>query len=59
MSRQKIMMVIGAIIGAFVGSSIGIVGFGGGIAGTIPMAILGGYVGWRVGKPKVDIGGDG
>jgi|APSaa5957512535_1039671.scaffolds.fasta_scaffold1121689_1 hypothetical protein len=42
MSRQKIMMVIGAIIGAFLGSSIGISGFGDAIAGTIPIAILGG-----------------
>ena len=58
MKRQNIMMVIGALIGAFVGSSIGIVGFGGGIAGTIPIAILGGYVGYRVGKPKEDNSGD-
>jgi len=54
MNRQKIMMVVGALIGAFVGSSIGIAGFGGAIAGTIPIAILGGYVGYRVGKPKED-----
>ncbi len=58
MSRQKIMMVIGAIIGAFVGSSIGIAGFGGAIAGTIPIAILGGYTGYRVGKPKDHVGSD-
>ena len=31
MTRQKIFLAIGALIGAFVGSSIGIVGFGGGI----------------------------
>ena len=42
-------MVIGALIGAFVGSSIGIAGFGGAIAGTIPIAILCGYIGYRVG----------
>ena len=50
-------MIIGALIGAFVGSSIGIVALGGGIAGTIPIAILGGYVGYRVGKPKEDTSG--
>jgi len=57
MKRQNIFIIIGALIGAFVGSSIGIVALGGGIAGTIPIAILGGYVGYRVGKPKVDTGG--
>ena len=56
-TRQKIYMVIGALIGAFVGSSIGIAGFGGAIAGTIPIAILCGYIGYRVGKPKEDTSG--
>ena len=54
MKRQTIFMIIGALIGAFVGSSIGIVALGDGIAGTIPIAILGGYIGYRVGKPKED-----
>jgi hypothetical protein len=45
--RQKIMIIIGVVIGAFLGSSIGIAGFGGAIAGTIPIAILGGYIGYR------------
>lgn len=59
MTRQKIFLAIGALIGAFVGSSIGIVGFGSAIAGTIPIAILGGYIGYRLGKPKDDTGGGG
>jgi hypothetical protein len=45
--RQRIIIIVGAIVGAFFGSSIGIAGFGGGIAGTIPLAILGGYIGYR------------
>lgn len=39
------MPIILAVIGGFVGSSIGIVGFGGGISGMIPGAILGFIVG--------------
>ena len=45
-------MVIGALIGAFIGSSMGIAGYGTAIAGTIPLAILGGYVGYRLGQAK-------
>lgn len=53
-TRHKILIVIGALVGAFFGSSMGIAGFGGAIAGTIPLAVLGGYVGYRLGKPKTD-----
>jgi len=52
--KQIIMIGIGALIGAFFGSSIGIAGFGSAIAGTAPIAILGGYVGYRLSKPKAD-----
>jgi len=52
MSRQKLFMVIGALMGVFFGSSIGIAGFGSAIAGTIPIAVLGGYIGYRIGKLK-------
>jgi uncharacterized protein YcfJ len=51
-NRQKAMIVAGAVIGALLGSSIGIAGFGTAIAGTIPLAILGGYIGYRVGLNK-------
>jgi uncharacterized protein YcfJ len=50
--RQKVMIVVGAVVGAFLGSSIGIAGFGTAIAGTIPIAILGGYIGYRIGQSK-------
>ena len=52
--KQKIMVVVGALIGALFGSSIGIAGFGDAIAGTIPIAFLGGYVGFRLGQEKTD-----
>jgi len=38
----------GAILGAIMGSSFGIAGMGGAIAGTVPVGILGGYIGYRV-----------
>ena len=43
-------MIAGALIGAFLGSSIGIAGYGSAIAGTIPLAAIGGYIGYRLGS---------
>lgn len=37
---------IGTSIGGIAGSSFGIAGFGGAIAGTIPFAIIGFFIGW-------------
>lgn len=48
--RRKILMIAGALIGAFLGSSIGIAGYGSAIAGTIPLAAIGGYIGYRLGS---------
>ena len=51
MTRNKVIgMAVGAVIGLVFGGSLGIVGFGGGIAGTVPFAVLGGYLGWKVGS---------
>ncbi len=52
-SRQKAKLycaVGGAALGGWLGSSIGIVGYGSGIAGTIPLAVVGGYAGYRLGS---------
>jgi len=43
-------LVIGGVLGAFFGSSLGIVGMGGGINGMLPLAIVGGIVGFLVQK---------
>ena len=40
--------IVCAIIGGFLGSSIGIVGFGGGISGTIPGAVVGLVIGLMI-----------
>ena len=50
MKRKLIGCLAGAVTGFFLGGSFGIVGFGGGIAGTIPFALIGGYAGWRIGS---------
>ena len=42
-------LLLGVVVGAFVGSGIGIAGFGGAIAGTVPLAVIGGYIGYRIG----------
>jgi hypothetical protein len=39
---------IGGVAGAVLGSSIGIAGFGGAMAGTLPVAAIGAYLGHRV-----------
>jgi hypothetical protein len=45
--------VVGFFIGAFFGSAIGIAGFGTAIAGTVPIGILGAWLGYRHCKPVV------
>ena len=47
--RWFTVMVIAVVFAVF-GSSIGIVGFGGGIAGTIPGGLFGAYAGYRLGN---------
>lgn len=51
---------VGFFIGAFVGSAIGIAGFGTAISGTVPIGILGAWLGYRHRKPvvpaNVDVG---
>jgi hypothetical protein len=51
---------VGFFIGAFVGSAIGIAGFGTAISGTVPIGILGAWLGYRHRKPlvpnSVDVG---
>jgi len=51
-SKEKRLLTVAGltIIFAIFGSSIGIVGFGGGIAGTIPGGLLGMYIGYRLGS---------
>ena len=49
MSAKIIGGAAGAAIGASIGSSIGIAGFGGAIAGTLPLLLLGAYLGYRAG----------
>jgi hypothetical protein len=44
---------VGFFIGAFVGSAIGIAGFGTAISGTVPIGILGAWLGYRHCKPAV------
>ena len=48
MKPKIVCIVVGAVIGGWIGSSIGIPGFFGLIAGTLPLAGLGAYFGWRV-----------
>ena len=52
--------VVGFFIGAFIGSAIGIAGFGKAIPGTVPIGILGAWLGYRHHKPvqpdNVDVG---
>ena len=48
MKPKIVCIVVGAVIGGWIGSSIGIPGFFGFIAGTLPLAGLGAYFGWRV-----------
>jgi len=40
----------GGILGALFGSQLGIAGFGGAIAGTLPCAAIGAYLGYRVSR---------
>ena len=47
---RLIFVIVGAIAGGIFGSGIGIAGGGGAIAGTVPLAIIGGYVGWRLAR---------
>lgn len=42
------MPIVLAVLGGFVGSSIGIVGFGGGISGMIPGAVIGFIIGLKL-----------
>ena len=49
MKRKVVGCLVGAVVGLLFGGTIGIAGFGGAIAGTVPFTILGGYVGWKVG----------
>jgi hypothetical protein len=43
--------VVGFFLGAFVGSAIGIAAFGTAISGTVPIGILGAWLGYRHRKP--------
>jgi len=43
---------IGAIIGGFIGSYFGVAGFGSAISGTIPLALIGAYIGWRISEKE-------
>lgn len=45
LSKEVFMPIVFAVIGGFMGSSIGIVGFGGGVSGVIPGAIIGLIIG--------------
>lgn len=47
---RLVLICAGAICGGIVGSGFGIAGFFGAIAGTIPLAIIGAYIGWRISK---------
>ncbi|MDD9962874.1 MAG: hypothetical protein OXU70_12360 [Gammaproteobacteria bacterium] len=50
MNKKVKYMLIGAVVGAILGSSMGIAAFGGAIAGTLPVGVLGGLAGWQLGK---------
>jgi len=50
--RKSIGILIGTVVGAFFGSGMGIAAFGGAIAGTIPLAAIGGYIGFRLTNTK-------
>ena len=41
---------VGAAAGGWLGSSIGIAAFGGAISGLLPLAIVGGVIGWGATK---------
>lgn len=48
---RLVLIGAGAVGGGIVGSGIGIaMGSLGAIAGTIPLAIVGAYIGWRISK---------
>lgn len=52
-SDGRILKILaGGAVGAFIGSSIGIAALGTAIAGTVPMALLGGYLVYQYTKPK-------
>ena len=44
----------GFLAGACVGASIGIAGFGAAISGTLPIGILGSWLGYRYGAPLME-----
>ena len=50
MKYKIVGCVVGGVAGAFFGSSFGIVGFGDGMAGTIPLALICGVLGAGVGS---------
>jgi predicted lipid-binding transport protein (Tim44 family) len=47
-SRKIIGGAAGLGIGGWLGSSIGIAAFGTAISGLLPVALIGGYVGWKL-----------
>jgi hypothetical protein len=48
-----VLAAVGAALGAFVGLQIGTVDIGTGIEAAIPLAALGGYLGYRVGVRRL------
>lgn len=50
--------VIGGAAGAWLGSSMGIAAFGTAFTGIVPIAIIGGYIGYKIAKSIKESGGD-